>query len=156
MDEPETWRWIWLVGAAAFATGEILTTGFFLLPFAIGAGVAAVLAFADVSVGVQWVAFVGVSAAGFLALRPLARRLDATTPTEGIGSRRLIGEAALVLDTIPATPGGSGRVQVHREEWWAESDVGADIPDGTQVRITDVRGTRVVVSPIELTDGSQP
>jgi membrane protein implicated in regulation of membrane protease activity len=155
MDEPETWRWIWLVAAAAFATGEILTTGFFLLPFAIGAVVASVLAFADVGVGVQWVTFVAVSAAGFLALRPLARRLDASTPSEGIGSRRLIGEVATVLDTIPATAGASGRVQVHREEWWAESGTGGAIPDGTQVRITDVRGTRVVVSPIESADGSE-
>jgi membrane protein implicated in regulation of membrane protease activity len=154
MDEPETWRWIWLVAAAAFATGEILTTGFFLLPFAIGAVVAAVCAFADVDVGIQWVAFVGVSTAGFLALRPLARRLDASTPTEGIGSRRLIGERATVLDTIPAGPGSSGRVRVHREEWWAESAGATEVSEGAEVRITEVRGTRVVVSPLESPEGS--
>jgi membrane protein implicated in regulation of membrane protease activity len=92
VDDPEQWRWIWPVGAVAFALGEMATPGsFFLAPFALGAAVAAVLAFADVFVVVEWTAFVVVSVACLLALRRLARRLDRHGQTEGIGSRRLIG-----------------------------------------------------------------
>jgi len=37
-------------------------------------------------------------------------------------------------------------VRVGREEWRAESTDGSPIPTGSQVRVADVRGTRVVVS----------
>ncbi|HEY8059213.1 MAG TPA: hypothetical protein VID94_10695, partial [Acidimicrobiales bacterium] len=95
MEDPETWRWIWLGAALVFGLGELAIAGsFFLAPFAIGAVVAATLAFLDVSLGIQWLAFVGVSFAIFVSLRPIARRLDEGEPTAGIGSKRLIGETA--------------------------------------------------------------
>lgn len=154
MDSPETWRWIWLAAAAAFATGEIITTGFFLLPFAGGALIATILAFAGVSVAVQWITFVAVSAVTFGALRPLARRLDEAHPSEGIGSRRLIGSTATVLEAIPGGAGATGVIRVDREEWRAESADGHPIGTGVPVRIDDVRGTRVIVRPLPETERS--
>ena len=56
-----------MVGAVLFAAGEIITPGFFMLTFAIGASAAAILAFAGMSLTVQWVVFVVVSIACFLA-----------------------------------------------------------------------------------------
>jgi membrane protein implicated in regulation of membrane protease activity len=149
MDSPETWRWIWLIAAVLFAAGEIVTTGFFLLPFAIGAGVAAVLGFADVDVGIQWVSFLATSTVVFLAMRPLAKRLNDSLPAEGIGSRRLIGQMATVLQGIPAGVGGVGLIRVDREEWRAESAAAEEIPEGIPVRIADVRGTHAIVETVE-------
>jgi membrane protein implicated in regulation of membrane protease activity len=148
MDEPETWRWIWLGAAVFFGLGEMASPGsFFLAPFAIGAAVAAILAFADVSLVVEWLAFVGISLASFLAMRPLARRLDAQGTTEGIGSRRLIGRAGVVVDAVE--PGGAGIVRIGAEEWRATTAGTATIPAGAAVRITDLEGTRVIVTPTE-------
>lgn len=145
MDQPETWRWIWLVATLVFAVGEMATAGsFFLGPFAVGAGVAAVLAFVDIGVPVEWLAFVGVSAGVFAALRPIARRLDSAEPTLGIGSRRLIGEPATVIEDIPANE--LGLVRVHREEWRAQTVDGSAVPAGALVHVVDMRGTRLVVS----------
>ena len=49
---PEFWRWIWLIAMVVFGLGEISIAGsFFLAPFAAGAGVAALLAFVGVPVG---------------------------------------------------------------------------------------------------------
>lgn len=155
MDSPELWRWIWLVTAAVFAAGEIATAGFFMLPFAIGAAVASVLGFAGVEVAVQWVAFALVSGAGFLALRPVARRLDLDEPTEGIGSRRLIGEPATVIDAIPGSD-DLGLVRVHREEWRAQSGDGSPIDAGAHVKVVEVRGTRVIVFPDPSGPGELP
>jgi membrane protein implicated in regulation of membrane protease activity len=146
MDDPEVWRWIWLVAAFLFAVGEMASAGsFFLLPFAVGAGTASVLAFAEVGLTGQWIAFVGVSIGIFAALRPLARRLDRGEPTAGIGSKRLIGESAIVIEEIP---GGHdlGMVRVHREEWRAEAVDGAPVPAGVTVSVLEQRGTRLVVS----------
>ncbi|HEX8803568.1 MAG TPA: NfeD family protein [Acidimicrobiales bacterium] len=146
--DPESWRWVWLVAALVFFVGEMATPGsFILLPFALGALAAALLAFADVSVGVEWIVFVVVSVGTLLAFRPLSRRLDRETDDAGIGSRRLVGQDATVLEEIPGAGAvGLGLVRVNREEWRAESTDGAPIPTGAQVRVADVRGTRVVVS----------
>jgi len=145
MEEPETWRWIWLATALLFAFGEMASAGtFFLAPFAIGAAVAAVLAFADVGLAAEWIAFVGISAGTFAGLRPLARRLDRGEPTDGIGSKRLIGQSATVLEAIPA--GELGLVRVHREEWRAESVDGAPVDAGLVVQVVEQRGTRLVVT----------
>ncbi|MDP4834907.1 MAG: NfeD family protein, partial [Ilumatobacteraceae bacterium] len=113
MEDPLMWRWIWLVAIGAFAVGEALLPGtFFLLPFAAGAIVAAVTAFAGGSVALQWLLFVVVSAAGAVALIPLRRRLDRSEIPAGVGSRRLIGQEALVLSDIASGPGEVGEVRI--------------------------------------------
>lgn len=146
MDEPEQWRWIWLGAAVLFGIGEMATPGsFFLAPFAVGAGVAAILAWAGVDLIAEWIVFVAVSVVTFAALRPLARRLDREGGTDGVGSRRLIGREATVLEAIAPTE--PGMVRVDREDWRAESSSHAPIPAGTTVRIIEVTGTRVVVTP---------
>lgn len=145
--DPETWRWIWLLVAGAFAAAEMFIAGtFFMLPFAAGALVAAVVAFAGGSAGLQWVLFLVVSAIGAVALIPLRRRLDATDHSDGVGSRRLIGQVAIVTDVISAGPTGSGSVQIDRETWRAVSADGSGHPVGSEVHVIDVRGTSVVVA----------
>ncbi|MGV3760384.1 MAG: NfeD family protein [Actinomycetota bacterium] len=148
MDEPEQWRWIWLGAAVLFGLGEMATPGaFFLAPFAIGAALAAILAFAGVDLAWEWVAFVGISLGAFIALRPFARRLDQSAPTAGIGSRRLIGRAAVVLE--PISPTQPGLVRVDQEEWRAVTADRSTVPAGTEVRVTEIEGTRVVVTPLK-------
>ena len=147
MDEPETWRWIWLLAAAVFAGGEMAIAGsFFLAPFAVGAAVATALAFLDVGLAGQWAAFVGISFGAFALMRPLARRLDSGEPSDGIGSRRLIGQGGTVLEAIPAGEHQSGLVRVHREEWRAETVDGRPVETGGTVKVVEQRGTRLIVS----------
>lgn len=145
MDEPEQWRWIWLGAAVLFGIGEMATPGaFFLAPFAVGAGVAAILAFAGVALAGEWAAFVLISVVAFAALRPLARRLDSDHAADGIGSRRLIGRSGTVLEDIGTD--SPGLVRIDAEEWRAESADGAPIAQGETVHITEVTGTRVIVT----------
>jgi membrane protein implicated in regulation of membrane protease activity len=146
MDTPEEWRWVWLIATAVFAIGEMASPGsFFLAPFALGAFVASILAFADVSVGVEWVVFLVVSIATLAALRPVARRLDRNALDHGVGARRLVGSRATVLEDIPGDS-ELGMVRVDREKWRAQSTDGAPIPAGTVVRVAEVQGTRVIVA----------
>jgi membrane protein implicated in regulation of membrane protease activity len=146
MDTPEEWRWVWLIATAVFAIGEMASPGsFFLAPFALGAFVASILAFAGVSVGVEWVVFLAVSIATLAALRPVARRLDRNALDHGVGARRLVGSRATVLEDIPGDA-ELGMVRVDREKWRAQSTDGARIPAGTIVRVAEVQGTRVIVA----------
>lgn len=146
MDSPEQWRWVWIVAAAVFAIGEMATPGsFFLAPFALGAIVAGMAAFADVSVAAEWLIFVVVSVAALAAMRPLARRLDRQALDDGVGARRLVGNRGRVTRAIP---GGDelGMVRIDREEWRAQSTDGSPIEVGMAVRVADVQGTRVIVA----------
>lgn len=141
----ETLRWIWLVAGVVLLAGEMSTGGLYLLPFAVGAFAAAVLGFIGVGVAGQVVVCFVVAAVAFAAMRPLARRLDQTGITEGIGSRRLVNEPALVLAEIPTND--VGMIRAGSEEWRAVSQDGAAIPEGATVRIVDVEGTRAIVVP---------
>ena len=156
MDSPEDWRWVWIIATAVFAIGELTSPGsFFMLPFAIGALVATVLAFLGVDIVIEWRVFVGVSLAVLAALRPVAHRLNRSVDDTGVGSRRLLGQAAVVLREIP--PGGDvGLVRVDREEWRAQSTDGSSIPIGTAVRVADVQGTRVIVAVVNQLSTSSP
>ena len=148
MDSPETWRWIWLAAAIVFGLGEMASAGtFFLAPFAIAAGVAAILAFLDVGIGWQWLVFAVVSGVTFAAMRPLARRLDREMGGSAVGSERWAGRDATVLETIPGGSNSMGLVRVEREEWRAQSADGTQIPEGSVVRVVRMEGTRVVVEP---------
>lgn len=154
LGEPGTWQWIWLVAMVVFGVGEMAMAGsFFLAPFALGAAVASALAFLDVPLGVEWAAFLGVSIVSFLALRPLARRLDQVHSSAGIGANRLLGQPAQVIGTITGDH-APGMVLLGGEQWRAESADGQAIAVDTQVVVTDVRGTRVVVVPRDDTSRS--
>ena len=151
MDDPDLWLWIWLAAAVFFGVGEIIVAGsFFMLPFAAGAALAALAAAFGGPLVLQWLLFVGVSLGSFLALRPIAKRLDAADPVDGIGARRLIGEQARVVDAIPEG-GELGMAIIGREQWRVESVDQSAIPAGTLVRVVEVRGTRAVVVPVGLT-----
>ncbi|MEZ5267483.1 MAG: NfeD family protein [Microthrixaceae bacterium] len=71
--------------------------------------------------------------------------------------RRLVGARALVLEDIPSDD--SGMVRIDREQWRAESLDDARLPKGTAVVVTEVRGTRVIVTaerPGELPTPTEP
>lgn len=143
--EPSSWQWIWLVAMVVFGVGEMAMAGtFFLAPFALGAAVASALAFAGVSVGVEWVVFLAVSVVSFLAMRPVAKRLDARDLADGFGANRLIGQRARVVEAIG--PGHAPGMVIHGgEQWRAESAEGDAIAADTSVSIIEVRGTRLLV-----------
>ncbi|GBE20767.1 MAG TPA: NfeD family protein [Actinobacteria bacterium] len=142
--ENELWRWVWISAAFVFGVGEVFTAGFFILPFAVGAVVAAVLAWLNVAVGVQWAAFIVVSILALIGLRRLA---PADEPQPSVGANRLIGSFGKVLEAVEPIH-DQGRVKVETEEWRATTDA-ERIEEGTTVTVIGVRGTRLVVQPIE-------
>lgn len=150
VSSPDTWRWIFLVAGVVLTVGEIAVAGtFFLLPFGVGALVAAVAAFGGLSVAVDWLLFVLVSALASAVFWPLGRRLDRKTPQHAIGSNRWVGRQAYVTRDIPGLPGTTGMVRLDREEWRAESMMGVPIRSGSTVLVSRVDGTRLVVLPLE-------
>lgn len=141
--EPGTLAVVFVILAVALCALEIVAPGLVLLPFGLGAAVASVAGFLGASVTAQLVVFLVASFGFFLALRPLARRLNRSGPTDGIGATRLIGGTGVVLE--PIASGETGLVRIDREEWRAESADSVSLEPGTTIQVTDVRGTRVIV-----------
>ena len=141
----ETWRWVWVFGALILGFAEIVTAGFFMLPFAAGAVVAAILAFAGVDPAIQLIVFIASSTVGLIVLQRFVRREDEHQPA--MGSNRFVGSHAMVIEPIDPMS-GAGRVRMETEVWRATTD-GAPIEEGTSVVVVDVRGARLVVEPVE-------
>ncbi len=149
MDDPVVWGGIWLAVAATLGISE-MTSGnsFWLAPFAVAALPASIVSFIGAPVAVGWLLFLVGSVASFLAMRPLAKRLDLDVPhIPGIGANRLVGYEAVTLEEIPYGSDTHGMIKAGGETWNAVTDQDIAIPVGTPVLIIEVRGTRVVVEP---------
>ena len=143
--ENDLWRWLWTGLAVVMGIGEIFTAGFFLLPFAVGATAAAVLAWTGVGVVSQWLVFFGVSLIAFVYLRRfIARQDESSAPS--VGANRWANTRGVVLTAIEPLE-STGIVRIGGEEWRATAD--QPIPAGTQVVVLEVSGSRLVVMPLE-------
>lgn len=142
MEDIENWRWVWTGVALLFAVGEVMTAGFFLLPFAVGAAIAALLAWLSVGVVWQWGAFLVVSIASLVFMRRFTADVE-----EGpaIGANRYRDAVGTVIEPIDP-PTGTGSIRVGTEVWRAKADRHLDA--GTRVRIVEVLGTRMRVEAV--------
>ncbi len=146
VDDVELWRWIWVIGAAALGVGEMLTAGFFMLPFAIGAVAAAILAFANVSVPIQIIVFLVGSILSLWGMQRFA--WSSREPLHAVGAKRYVDARATVIERIDRVA-GTGRVRLDTEQWRATTPIDETIEVGTEVRVVDVTGARLVVEPHE-------
>lgn len=145
--DQSTWTAVWIISAAVLALGELLTAGFFLLPFAVAAGAAGILALAGVGVPAQIIVFVVVSVAFLWLLQRFAKK-DVHGELLPVGAARYIDASALVTDPVNRMT-GSGRVMMGTEDWRATSDTDDVIDVGVEVRVIEVRGARLVVEPVK-------
>lgn len=141
----DLWFWMWLAMAVTLVVAEIFTAGFFLLPFGIGAAVAAVLALLGVDLGWQWGVFIVLSASLLIPMRRFADKMTHEPPQKVAGDR-LIGRTGVVTQDVDGGR-GDGRVRVDREDWVADSQDGGPIAAGQRIIVTAVVGAHLVVKP---------
>jgi membrane protein implicated in regulation of membrane protease activity len=148
----DVWPWVWLGVAVVFALVELTFLGgtFVLLPFAVSAFVASILAFYDVPVEAQWAVFVFGGMLAFAVMYRWARSfLDQHELPGGVGAERLVGELGVVtVDIVPHDSDRRGRVTIGAEVWGALGKDDTPVPAGTRVRVAAVVGTRVVVEAV--------
>ena len=144
-----TWdTMLWLVLLVVFFLAEAATVSVVSLWFAAGALVALLASVLHAPFWLQGLAFLVVSVALLLALRPIVRRfftpritrtnVDAVIGTKGIVQAR--------IDNLQAT----GTVKLGSMEWTARSTSGEPIEEGALVRVDKVEGVKVFVSPVTV------
>jgi membrane protein implicated in regulation of membrane protease activity len=139
--------WIlWVVAACVLGAGEMHTGGLYLLPFAVGAGLAAVVSVLGVGLPLVVLVFVLASALAFGGLRPVARRHRRLPPAIRTGAAALVGHRAMVLERI-ANDEGVGCVKIDNGEVWTARSYDQDevIGVGERVEVVEIRGATALV-----------
>jgi membrane protein implicated in regulation of membrane protease activity len=137
---------VWAVIAVALTVGEVLTVGFYLLPFAVGAAAAAVADLAGAGSTIQALAFVVVTALFFGVVRPIARRHVSMPPALRTGTAALVGQTAMVVEDI-CNDDARGKVRLDGEVWTARAyDEDELIPAGRRVTVIDIKGATALVA----------
>ena len=137
---------VWLVAAAVFGIGEMHTGGLYLLPFALGAALAALLSVLGAGTLVSVLAFAAVSVLVVAALRPVARRHRRLPPPIRTGAAALVGHHAMVIERI-ANGEGVGCVKIDGGEVWTARSLDDDevIEAGERVEVVDIKGATALV-----------
>ncbi len=137
---------LWVILACAFGVGEMLTTSFFLAPFALGAALAAVVSVAGGGSVAAVISFVVASVLVLALVRPIARRHMKMPPQIRTGAAALIGKDAIVLERIENLE-GVGCIRIDGEVWTARALYDDEVIEkGTRVQIVDIKGATALVS----------
>ena len=139
--------YVWLILAGIFLIGEVLTSGFLIFWFSLGSLIAMIVSLFIPNVTVQTAIFLISSVILILATKPLIKKF-ANTKTVKTNAQAIIGKKGLVtkdINSIKAT----GQVKIEGELWSAIGKDDMDIPKGTEVEVNEIKGVKVIVTPIK-------
>jgi membrane protein implicated in regulation of membrane protease activity len=136
---------LWLIAAGLFAAGEMASLDLVLLMFAGGALGGMGVALIGLDVPFQLAAFLIVSAALLVVVRPVAKRhLVDRTPEQIDGVAVLVGRTAVVSQRVD---NGTGRIRLGSDEWSARTQLDDEAYEvGAEVRIVQIEGPIAYIS----------
>lgn len=134
----------WILLAVILAAGEIMTLGFFLAPFAVGALLGAVADLAGAGAVVSVLVFLVTSGLLFGFVRPVARRHMRTPAQLRTGTAALVGKTAMVTVRVDAI---GGAVKLDGEIWTARPYDGDEVFEpGRRVQVIEIQGATALIS----------
>ncbi len=139
--------YIWLILAGIFVIGEVLTSGFLIFWFSLGSLITMVVSFFVPDITIQTAIFLISSVILILATKPLVKKF-ANTETIKTNAQSIIGKKGLVtkdINSIKAT----GQVKIEGELWSAIGINDMEIKKGTEVEVVELKGVKVIVTPIK-------
>lgn len=138
---------IWVIISIVCLILELSSGDFFLLCFAIGAAVAAIIAGCGASITWQIIIFAVVSALSLLLLRPkLIKKLHKPNRVRLSNAEAMVGQEGRVSEHI--NEGGFGRVAIDGDDWKARSEDESAIEKGVRVRVVKMDSIIAIVKPI--------
>lgn len=134
---------IWFIVAVVLALLELLAGELTLLMLAAAALITAGIAFADIPLWAEAIAFAISAAVTVFTLRPVLRKHMNKNPALDHSPRSLVGQKAEVIEPIGSEP---GQIRVAGSIWTASSlDPSHVFSEGEKVRITAIDGNTAVV-----------
>ena len=143
LEQAEFWHW-W-IAAIVFVVIETFAPGAIFLWMGVAAGIVGLilLIFADLGWEYQFLIFALFTVVTAVGWRAYLRRhpTESDRPTLNRRGEQYVGRTFTLSEAIV---NGSGKIHVDDTMWKVE---GADLAEGTQVRVTGVDGTVLTVEP---------
>ena len=139
---------LWLIIAGICLILEIITVGFLIFWFAIGALLAMIVSFFTENVIIQMSVFVISSTILIFATKPFVQKFVNKKDSIKTNVYSTVGKTGIVtqdIDSIQAL----GQIKVDGEVWSAIGINDMNIPQGTEVKIKEIKGVKAIVSPIQ-------
>lgn len=136
---------IWLIISGIFFVAEILTTGFLIFWFGVGAIFAMIVSLFVDSILIQTIVFIVVSSIFMIFTRPLVNRIVSIKETLPTNIYTIKNKEGYVIDDLNDID-YSGKVKINGELWSAISDV--PLKRGTKVKVVDVEGVKLKVESV--------
>lgn len=141
---------IWLIVAGVSFIIEIITVGFLVFWFGIGALLTMIvsLIFPD-NILLQTTIFVLSSTLLIFLTKPFIEKFAKLDKKVVTNAYSIIGKKGIVLQDINPTY-GIGQIKVAGEVWSAKTIDGSTIEKGTQIEVQKIDGVKAIVEPISV------
>lgn len=138
---------IWVIISIVCLILELSSGDFFILCFAIGSAVAAIIAGCGANLTWQIILFAVISALSLLLVRPtLIKKLHKPHRVRLSNAEAMVGQEGRVSERIEE--GGFGRVAIDGDDWKARSTDGNAIEKDARVRVVKMDSIIAIVEPI--------
>ncbi len=139
---------IWLIIAGICLIIEIMTVGFLIFWFSVGALLTMIVSFFTDNLIIQTSVFVLSSTILIFATKPFVQKF--VNKKEGIKTNvySTVGKTGIVTKDINSIE-SCGQIKVEGEVWSAMGFNDMNIPQGTEVEIKEIKGVKAIVTPIE-------
>ena len=138
----------WLIVAGIFFIVEIITVGFFVFWFGVGALIAMIVSFFTDNILIQTASFIISSTALLFATRPFVNKFLNNKKSVNTNVYSIINKEGIVIEDINSLE-ATGQVKVGGEVWSAYCKENITIPKGTTITVLKVKGVKLLVKPTE-------
>ena len=138
---------VWLIIAGVFFVAEIVTVGFLVFWFGVGALIAMIFSFFTSNVIVQTAIFIISSSILLFVTKPFVKKFVDVKSTK-TNAFSIIGKKALVIKEINSH--SIGQIKINGEVWSAENENDETISEGSEVEIVKINGVKAIVKPVKV------
>ena len=141
---------VWLIIAGVCFIIEMMTVGFFVFWFGIGALLTMIISliFPD-NLILQTSIFIISSTLLIFCTKPLVKKLSKSDKKVATNAYSIIGKKGIVVQDINPTH-GVGQIKISGEVWSAKTNDGSIIEKGSEIEVTEIDGVKAVVKPISV------
>lgn len=135
---------VWLIIAGICFIMEMITVGFLVFWFAIGALITAFVSLFTDNIIIQTAVFVISSTLSLFLTKPFVKKFSRDDKVQ-TNAYSIIGKTGMITREITSKK-GIGQVKIGSEIWTAKAE--AEIPEGTEVIIKEIDGVKAIVEPV--------
>ena len=140
---------LWLIISGLFFIAEIITVGFLVFWFGIGALFAMITSFFIDSIIIQTTVFLITSTVLLFFTKKFVKKVDAFDKVK-TNAYSIIDKKGIVTKEINSK-NGIGQIKVGSEIWSAKSvEPDIIISEGTEIEVKDIDGVKAVVIPLKV------